>query len=727
MSFLNSIPLWGTLAAIGVTAPILIHLWSRRQKLNINWAAMELLKKAMVARSRQVRMEDRLLMFLRCLTLLIVAFALLRPLMDNFDAAKSAGNTGVVIGIDASFSMAHGEPSRFEQAMIKVREILSTIEEGDQVSIVLMSSQPQVLYRSTGYDQGSFRSGLDKTAKVSALPLNLERNLELLLELNKEMKTAVKDCYIITDAQTSDWQALSGQSRETFQAIGDTSRLILCPINSTNSENLLVSDFKYSSGSLQKGGAARFSATVVNKGNDSHEGASIEFLVDGKLKARELLGVIEPGQKKIASFYTGFEQAGDIALTARLSRDKLKTDNERHFIAKIRPSIEVLCIDGDTMDEDSKTKGAFFAMKALGLKHAKETAPIKVTHVDVDGLLGEKLNKYDVLMMFNVGDVNKDLALRIKKYLDNGGGLMTFLGDKTNPEDYNTKFAINDKSILPVKLISISKNENTAEGWHMTPSGNNHALTGLVKKLPPELVSAASFNTLVKSELHSGAQKILTLDNGDPLLVASKDNKVFTFTSSGDRSWNNLPVHPLYMILLQQAATILSSGADTSSASVGEQMKIALPGRLMGDDAELKYPDGEVEPVKVTVFEEKTVVVLNPDTPGVYSIPEKEGKAGAAVALNVNTEESEVHTGSQDNLEQWLGDLPIEISSEASGTSITENRKGRDLTIILLSLGIICFFAQGLLANHMSRRKHAVDGGMVEILQKNRVAASRRS
>ena len=727
MSFLNSIPLWGALAAIGVAAPILIHLWSRRQKLNINWAAMELLKKAMVARSRQVRMEDRFLMFLRCMTLLIIATALLRPLLSNVDALKSKGNTGVVIGIDASFSMDHGEPSRFEQAMVKVREILSTVQEGDQVSIVLMSSQPKVLYRTTGYDQGSFRTGLDKTAKVSALPLNLERNLELLLELNKEMKTAVKDCYIISDAQISDWQALSGQSRQTFQAIAETSRIVLCPVNSTNSENLAVTDFKYSSGSLQKGGAARFTATVENKGSGTQEGAGIEFLVDGKLKARELLGSIEPGQKKMASFYTAFEQGGDVALTARLSKDKLKTDNERHFIAKVSPSIQVLCIDGDTMAEGSKNKGAFFAMKALGLKYAKENAPIKVTHVDVDGLLGEKLNKYDVVMMFNVGDVNKDLALRIQKYLDNGGGLLTFLGDKVNPEDYNTKFTVNNKAILPVKLLDINKSKSAAKGWHMASAGGKHSLSRLMKKLPVELVSAASFNSFVKSELLDGAQSVLSLDNGHPLLIASRDNKVFTFTSSGDRSWNNLPVHPLYMILLQQSATILSSGADTSSSAVGEQMKIPLPGRLMGDDAELKYPTGKVEPVKVTVFDEKTVVILNPETPGVYSISAKEGKSGAAVALNVEIAESEVHTGNEDNLKQWLGDLPIEIRSEASAASLIQNRKGRDLSIILLTLGIICFFAQGLLANYMSRRKHAVDGGMVEILQKNRVAASRRS
>ena len=57
MNFLNSLPLWSALAALGVATPILIHLWSRNQKYQIPWAAMELLKKATIARSQKIKVE----------------------------------------------------------------------------------------------------------------------------------------------------------------------------------------------------------------------------------------------------------------------------------------------------------------------------------------------------------------------------------------------------------------------------------------------------------------------------------------------------------------------------------------------------------------------------------------------------------------------------------------------------------------------------------------------
>jgi hypothetical protein len=727
MSFLNSLPLWGTLAALGVSVPIVIHLWSRRQRLDIKWAAMELLKKAMVARSRQVRMEDRLLMFLRCLTLLLIALALLRPLLEN-SSAKSSGRAGIVIGIDASFSMAHGEPARFEKALVKAREILSTISEGDPVSIVLMSSKPEVIFRRTGYDPGTFTAVLEKNAKVSSYPLNMERNLEILLELSKELKTPARECYIITDAQESDWQALSEQSRTTFQELTEAARVVVIPVKVTSHDNLALTSFNYSAGSLQKDGTARFSASVLNTGSEADSGASVEFFVNGKLKARKELASLGAGQTGVASFYTTFDVSGDIPLTARLSKDSMTADNERHVIASIRSSVKVLCIDGNANDSTEKdAKGAFFATHALRLKHSDDQAPIKVTHIGTDSLYGEKLNNYDVIMMFNVGDVSKDLAMRIQQYVESGGGLMAFLGDKVDANVYNEKFAVNNKPILPIQLLEKKKHQDPAAGWQMSSTQSDHALSKVIRKLPADLVSGPRFHTAFSGKLLNGAESLINLDNGQPLLIGSRDGKVLVFTSSADRTWNNFPVNPLFMILLQQAATMLSNSAELTDGTVGEPTTMLLPGRLMGDDAELKSPSGEVEPVKVTVVDGATAYVLSPNSPGVYNIPVNSGKSGASIAANVETKESNVRSASADSLDTWLGDLAVEVSSGSVVDTAINNRKGRDLSLTLLVLGAICFFAQGLLANHMSRRKHAVDGGMVEALQKNRVAASRRS
>ena len=91
MSFVNAWPIWTGLAALGLAVPVLIHLWSRNQKFETKWAAMELLKKAMIARSRKIQIEDYILMLLRALALLLIAVALLRPIFNTGGAGGAQG------------------------------------------------------------------------------------------------------------------------------------------------------------------------------------------------------------------------------------------------------------------------------------------------------------------------------------------------------------------------------------------------------------------------------------------------------------------------------------------------------------------------------------------------------------------------------------------------------------------------------------------------------------
>ena len=79
MSYLNSPLLWSILGAIGVAVPIVIHLLHQRHRRRTDWAAMELLRRALVVRSGQVKLEDLLLLLLRCLVPALVAFALCVP------------------------------------------------------------------------------------------------------------------------------------------------------------------------------------------------------------------------------------------------------------------------------------------------------------------------------------------------------------------------------------------------------------------------------------------------------------------------------------------------------------------------------------------------------------------------------------------------------------------------------------------------------------------------
>ena len=733
MSFLNSWPMWAGLAALGVSVPVLIHLWSRNQKFETPWAAMELLKKAMIARSRKIQVEDYILMALRALALLLIAVALLRPIFNAGGPGAIGGrDVGVVIAIDASYSMNHGEPARFEKAIGQAREILGTLQEGDPVSILLMSDQPQVLFRRTAYDATAFNNALDELAKASPRALNIEQNLTLIDELVGELKTATRECYLVTDAQASDWQTLSDQARSSLEAIGDDARLVITPVPSAGIENLAITGLAYTAGSLQRGGSARFTADVRNTGALRVETASLEFSVEGTLKARQDLPPIEAGETRSVSFYTSFDDPGDIALSARLSKDDMADDNQRFMIAKISPTIRVLCIDGDMLSSTRQEPiGGFYLVRALRLRHAGgEDAPVKVTHIDPSDLFREKLTEYDLVVLVDVPNISEDLGKRLSQFTESGGGLMVFLGDQVDAEQYNANLIGEAGPVLPATLTQPVQHDDPTRGWAIETVKSRHPLAQVVAGLRNDVVASARFHSAVRVLPLPGSETILGLEGGLPLLLTHQDplnGRVMLFTSSADRSWNNLPMHPLFTILLQQSATMLSSDTMPGEDLVGRPSAMMLPGRMVGDDVAVLDPSGQERPVKASLVDGVPAAVITPDSIGVYRVAAEAGHRAAAVAANVDTRESDVRPGEGEALERWLDGLPVSVVTRSVAESALDHRTGRDLSLLLLALGIACFLAQGVLGNLWSRRKHESGGDVMAALQDRRVAASRKS
>ena len=76
MSFLNTAMLWG-LAALAV--PIFIHLLNRRRFRRVPWAAMRFLKVSVEQNQRRMKLEDWLLLLVRCAMVALLALLVARP------------------------------------------------------------------------------------------------------------------------------------------------------------------------------------------------------------------------------------------------------------------------------------------------------------------------------------------------------------------------------------------------------------------------------------------------------------------------------------------------------------------------------------------------------------------------------------------------------------------------------------------------------------------------
>lgn len=78
MEFLNPLMLWGSLA-VGI--PIALHFWHQKKGQLLNWAATHWLTEKDLQPSRGMRLDNILLLIIRCLLVLMLAFLLAKPIL----------------------------------------------------------------------------------------------------------------------------------------------------------------------------------------------------------------------------------------------------------------------------------------------------------------------------------------------------------------------------------------------------------------------------------------------------------------------------------------------------------------------------------------------------------------------------------------------------------------------------------------------------------------------
>ena len=80
--------LWG---AAAVAVPIIIHLINRRRFKRVIWAAMKFVQLSIDQNQRRMKLEDWILLFLRCAMLVLLALALARPRMTGTQSTFLGG------------------------------------------------------------------------------------------------------------------------------------------------------------------------------------------------------------------------------------------------------------------------------------------------------------------------------------------------------------------------------------------------------------------------------------------------------------------------------------------------------------------------------------------------------------------------------------------------------------------------------------------------------------
>lgn len=653
--------LWGLAAAV----PIAIHLWSRRRYQEVPWAAMEYLLAAMRKNARRIRVEQLLLLLVRVAILVLLAVALAEPFWPFVSSLGGGlslgGNTHWVLVLDGSYSMDYrsgGNKSRFDAARETARQIVAEARQGDGFTLVLMADPPLSVIADPAF------APQDVLDEIDALRLrhggaNLTSTLaevETIVSAAREKHPRLQQTRVcvFSDLGRTSWEAAdSPDCRASLGRIAEQADFSLFDLGKSTGGNLAVVDLQLDQPLLTVGRDAALEASVQNFGGEPAR-VEVELFVDGQSRGKQAVDAAAEGRVAVR-FKLRFESPGEHDVQVRLASDPLAIDNRRFLSVPVRESIRALCVEGSPGSA---------RLVAYGLDPFKSLHPhVAWEIVTESALLERNLAEYDCVVLCNVGRFGPDEANVLADFLQRGGGLMFFLGDRVQLNNYN-EYLCGERRVLPARLVELA-----AEGqYFLDPLDYRHPLAAAFRGNDRSgMFTLPTFRYVRLAPVEgSTMNRVLGFSGGDPALVEEKllGGRSLLFATAAsevsiDRSvdpptpWTILPTWRNYPALIQEMLPLAVSRRDEGrNLTVGSPIRETVVAARSSLPLFVAPPAGESDPRPLSGVRGERVPLLTEQDEyrWVYADTYRSGiyearfgnpvEAAERFAVNVDTRES---------------------------------------------------------------------------------------
>ena len=371
----NFVTPWALLGAAAISAPILIWLINRFRTQTIEWAAMEFLRRAVMKARRRMRVEEILLLIIRCLIIILLATIFARPRgQTDFSGEAENSSRNFVILIDASYSMGYQVGSTtqdivFNKAKAEARKIISSLGRKDRLIIDVYTNR---LHSFQAIPRAMDESGKLEAFKILEDPefavsghtsdgAELFRQLPAVLQkFDNQGKKTGKTVFILFDSQHSTFFNKGKLKDPTLiqsaEEIGKNfAEIKLVDCSEASAPNVSIVDVRTRDPIVGVGIPCRFEVRLKNHDSNEVRGL-VKYYVDvddikeaGKDKAIKTVPILLKGGQeiKLPDFSYEFRQPGAHRFQVKFDSDKLELDNFRHLVVDVREAVRVLIVNGD--------------------------------------------------------------------------------------------------------------------------------------------------------------------------------------------------------------------------------------------------------------------------------------------------------------------------------------------------------------------------------------------
>jgi len=549
----------GALAALVI--PIIIHLMFRRQARPVDLGTLQFLKIVLRDNTKKRRIKRYLLLALRMAGVALIAFLFARPYMVASEAVDGSRSVVVLVDRSASMGLTGGERP-IDRALTELKRIVAQAGPGTQLEVA-------------GFDRvvspfGNVSDATKKGLEPSSAGTDDSSAMAWARDLSVRSKSQSKELHILTDLQRV------GLDRGEAVRIPNDVEVHLTDLGRSFPKNIGVTAVSQAPESIRPRESATVTAVIRNaspfpipkvpvrlhleaEGNEPiNRDQTIDLDGDASMTVEFKLSAIDEG------LWRGYVEV--------LTSDDLGFDNRRYLGLGVLAATRVLLLDGDP-GRSSFEAETFFLKAALKLASEGESfaqAPFDPRTIDATSDLPD-LSKTTTVVLANVANLPTSSAKKLAEFVERGGGLVVFTGDRMTPDGVATLL---EAGLGVGKLIGPATSPDRP--WRLETWDATHPI--FRPFADPEFgdLRRPTFTTITKVVPDLSARVLASFRGGEPSLIERKlgQGTILWFLSACDRDWGDWPRGRLYLPMIHQFVSHASGLAE------GGRVREELAGEL---------------------------------------------------------------------------------------------------------------------------------------------------
>ncbi len=649
MGFFAPLFLLGVLA---VALPIWLHRLQTQSSERQPFSSAMLLETTEERVHLQKKLKYLVLLALRIALLLIIALAFAKPFLNRPPALLTAGAAGThLILVDTSVSMSRA--GVFAQAITVASQLVDEAPSGALIQVLAVDDALHVESDLSAV-KAAHRSAVSRL-KVSALRLDYGSAMAAVDRLAESLPPPV------TLHAISDFQASAMPVRFADVVPSRVDDLVPHVVGTGAPFNWSVEYVRETADGLDVG--------LFGFG-DRERVADVELLLNGEVV--ESRGLSETGP--VALRFTDLQyEKGDNRIQVRVNTDDdLAADNQWFHVVENEPPSPVPLI---TLNSGGLPVTYLSAALESDSMQRYDVEPLVIGEFDT-----RVLSRHRWVLIDDIGSVDEELGTALTAYLQNGGNLLAFAGER----------------VASASTIPVSGHQLSAASIGV--GANEFVSPGQVDTGHPVLAQTEGWHTVnvsrtIPVEVQAADQVLIRLENNEPFLIERRigSGRLLLVLNGLDNRWNDLPIRPVFVSFMVEAAGYLSGVDEISKTyTTGASLPLSLIGSASGQVVD---PDGNTV---LSLTDTTRAQQINLDKPGFYEVYTPRGDT--LVAANIDPRESELSKISQELLDRWQ-DATGRADGIGAGQSDIVESEPLELWHWLLFMLAVVFIAESMLGN----------------------------